>query len=113
MFAGLFGELFAQAPLHCAAAQVLRRLDGFFAVLADVVFVLLADFDVSLVVFLIRTWWWICLGAFVDMGLLAMWSSLSSSLEIASCCSVSPWSRMSLVPCSVWVVHRLLRMNPE
>ena len=46
MFAGLVGELFAQAPLHCAAAQVLRRLVGFFAVLVVDVFVLLADFVV-------------------------------------------------------------------
>ena len=61
MFAGLVGELFAQAPLHCAAAQVLRRLVGFFAVLAVDVFVLLADF--------------------VVMELLATWSLLSSAPE--------------------------------
>ena len=88
MFAGLVRELFAQAPLHCAAAQVLRRLVGFFAVLADNALVLLADFVVSLVVFLVRTRWWICLGASVDMELLATWSLLSSSPVLASCCSV-------------------------
>ena len=69
MFAGLFGRRFAQA--HCAAAQVLRRFVVFFAVVADGVFELLADFVVSLVVFVVRSLWWIRLGTLLDMELLA------------------------------------------
>jgi hypothetical protein len=77
LFAGLFGGRFAQAPLHCAAAQVLRRLVVFFAVVAHGVFVLLADFVVSLVVFVLRPRWWIRLGPLLDMELLATSSLLA------------------------------------
>ena len=76
LFAGLFGGRFAQAPLHCAAAQVLRRLVVFFAMVADGVFVLFADFVVSLVVFVVRSKWWIRLGTLLEMELLATSSLL-------------------------------------
>ena len=39
--------VFVQAPLHCAAAQVSRRLDGYLVVVSDGLFVLLADRAVS------------------------------------------------------------------
>ncbi len=54
LFAGLVGGRFAQAPLHRAVAQVLRRLAVFFAVVAHGVFGLPADFVVSLVVLVPR-----------------------------------------------------------
>ena len=46
--------VFVQAPLHCAAAQVSRRLDGYLVVVSYGLFVLLAGRVVSRVGFPVR-----------------------------------------------------------